>query len=334
MINFITCTVCIFLNLIFIFWFEKIRIFHLIIDKPDNFRKFHKKPTSLAGGVILMINILFFFIVYLIYKKSLLDEIIFVSVTELNFFICSCLLIFLIGFFDDKFNFTPLIKFFLLLSVIILLLYFNPNSRLETIRLSFIKNEINLAQYSTLFTLFCFLVFINSFNMFDGINLQASSYTLFIFITFAIYLKISLLIKILLIFIIAFKYLNFRNKSFLGDSGSLLVAFIISFIFIKLFNYNIINYSDEIFIYMMLPGIDMIRLFFQRIKMKRNPFSFDRLHLHHLLLKKFSYTKSILIINLLILFPIMLNFFIANKLYIILITIFAYTLTIFKIKKI
>jgi len=334
MINFITCTVCIFLNLIFIFWFEKIRIFHLIIDKPDNFRKFHKKPTSLAGGVILMINILFFFIVYLIYEKSLLDEIIFVSVTELNFFICSCLLIFLIGFFDDKFNFTPLIKFFLLLSVIILLLYFNPNSRLETIRLSFIKNEINLAQYSTLFTLFCFLVFINSFNMFDGINLQASSYTLFIFITFAIYLKISLLIKILLIFIIAFKYLNFRNKSFLGDSGSLLVAFIISFIFIKLFNYNIINYSDEIFIYMMLPGIDMIRLFFQRIKMKRNPFSFDRLHLHHLLLKKFSYTKSILIINLLILFPIMLNFFIANKLYIILITIFAYTLTIFKIKKV
>ena len=141
MINFITCTVCIFLNLIFIFWFEKIRIFHLIIDKPDNFRKFHKKPTSLAGGVILMINILFFFIVYLIYKKSLLDEIIFVSVTELNFFICSCLLIFLIGFFDDKFNFTPLIKFFLLLSVIILLLYFNPNSRLETIRLSFIKND-------------------------------------------------------------------------------------------------------------------------------------------------------------------------------------------------
>ncbi len=334
MINFITCTVCIFLNLIFIFWFEKIRIFHLIIDKPDNFRKFHKKPTSLAGGVILMINILFFFIVYLIYEKSLLDEIIFVSVTELNFFICSCLLIFLIGFFDDKFNFTPLIKFFLLLSVIILLLYFNPNIRLETIRLSFIKNEINLAQYSTLFTLFCFLVFINSFNMFDGINLQASSYTLFIFITFAIYLKISLLIKILLIFIIAFKYLNFRNKSFLGDSGSLLVAFIISFIFIKLFNYNIINYSDEIFIYMMLPGIDMIRLFFQRIKMKRNPFSFDRLHLHHLLLKKFSYTKSILIINLLILFPIMLNFFIANKLYIILITIFAYTLTIFKIKKV
>lgn len=334
MISLTAIALCILLNLIFIFWFEKIRVFNLIIDKPDNLRKFHKKPTSLAGGTILIINILLLFIFYLFYEKPLLDEIIFTNLTELKLFILSCFLIFFIGFFDDKFNLAPLIKFFLLSLVIILFLYYNPNSRIEIIKLSFLDNKINLAQYSILFTLFCFLVFINSFNMFDGINLQASYYTLFIFITFAIYLKISLLVKILLIFIISFKYLNFRNKSFLGDSGSLLIAFIISFIFIKLFNYNKINYCDEIFIYMMLPGIDMIRLFFQRIRMKRNPLSSDRLHLHHLLLNKFSFTKSIIIINFLILLPIIMNYFISNKIYIILFTIIVYSLTIFKIKKV
>ena len=56
--------------------------------------------------------------------------------------------------------------------------------------------------------------------------------------------------------------LNFLNKSFLGDSGTLLISFILSFIFIKLFNNQIILNSDEILIYMLIPGIDMIRLFF------------------------------------------------------------------------
>ena len=44
---------------------------------------------------------------------------------------------------------------------------------------------------------------------------------------------------------------------------------------------------------MFLPGIDMIRLFFIRIKNKKNPFSPDRNHLHHKLLKKFGYKYTI-----------------------------------------
>ena len=40
----------------------------------------------------------------------------------------------------------------------------------------------------------------------------------------------------------------------------------------------------------------MIRLFFERIKKGNNPFSYDRLHLHHLLLKKYIYLKTISLI--------------------------------------
>ena len=47
---------------------------------------------------------------------------------------------------------------------------------------------------------------------------------------------------------------------------------------------------------MFLPGIDMIRLFFIRIKNKKNPFSPDRNHLHHKLLKKFGYIYTIQIV--------------------------------------
>ena len=44
------------LNTFIIILFDKIKIFHYAIDYPDKSRKFHKKPTSLAGGTILIIN--------------------------------------------------------------------------------------------------------------------------------------------------------------------------------------------------------------------------------------------------------------------------------------
>ena len=56
---------------------------------------------------------------------------------------------------------------------------------------------------------------------------------------------------------------------FLGDSGSLLISFIIGYFFIKLYNNELINFTDEIVVYMLLPGIDLIRLFFQRILNKK-----------------------------------------------------------------
>ena len=43
----------------------------------------------------------------------------------------------------------------------------------------------------------------------------------------------------------------------------------------------------------MVPGIDMLRLFIQRLLNKQNPFYGDRNHIHHLLLKKYGYNKTI-----------------------------------------
>ena len=72
--------------------------------------------------------------------------------------------------------------------------------------------------------------------MFDGINLQSSFYSLFIFLNIMFFFSNSLLINILIISLIGFSYLNFKNKTFLGDSGSLILAFIISYFFISLYN--------------------------------------------------------------------------------------------------
>ena len=77
---------------------------------------------------------------------------------------------------------------------------------------------------------------------------------------------------------------------------------------------------------MIIPGLDMLRLYIQRIYNKKNPFKADLNHLHHLLLKKFSYNKAISYLLLILSLPIFLNFFVNSlkKIYLIGFLIFFY----------
>ena len=79
---------------------------------------------------------------------------------------------------------------------------------------------------------------------------------------------------------------------FLGDSGSLILGFLISYICIKAYNQNFINHADEIFLIMSIPGYELLRLFIKRISIGRNPFSADSNHIHHYLINKFSHIKT------------------------------------------
>ena len=160
--------------------------------------------------------------------------------------------------------------------------------------------------------------------MFDGINLQSSIYSLIILFCILFFYSFSFLISVIIISLIGFSYINFKNRSFLGDSGTLLLAFIISFTFIKLYNLEFINHADKIVIYMLIPGLDLIRLFIFRILRKKNPLSPDRLHLHHILINKFSLFKTLSIIIFLVTFPIILNYFDLNTIFIIAITTLIY----------
>ena len=84
---------------------------------------------------------------------------------------------------------------------------------------------------------------------------------------------------------------------------------------------------------MLIPGLDLIRLFILRILRKKNPLSSDRNHLHHILLNKFSFKNTLFIIFLLIILPIMLNYFEFYKLFTILITVMAYSVILYVSKR-
>ena len=322
----------IILNTFFIYFFNKIKLFHHNLDKPDNKRKLHKKPIPLAGGTLIFLNLLFYSFFIFFNQNLLLKEVLFLNQLNFALFFLSCLAIFCLGFFDDRLNISAAFKFLITTIIIFLIIFFDKNLILNQIKFSFFERIFYLSEFSILFTCFCFIVYLNAFNMFDGINLQSFSYSLIIFFYIFIFHLDVILIQVLFISLITFGYLNFKNKSFLGDSGSLLLSFIISYIFIKLYNFNMINFADEIVIFMLIPGIDLIRLFLIRILNKRNPLSPDRLHLHHLLLSKFSYKETLIIIIILILLPIILNYLKLNNLYTIALVSLLYFL-IFKIIK-
>ena len=168
--------------------------------------------------------------------------------------------------------------------------------------------------------------------MIDGINLLCGMYIFFVLLI--IILKLPLIIFfLLLISLITYLILNSQNKIFLGDGGSILLSFLISYIIIKAYNLKNIFYADEIFLIMMIPGIDMVRVALIRIFKGLHPFSADRNHLHHILQSHFNNTQTTFIILSLIFVPLIFYFYIKNSLLVIFLGILIYSLLLFIFRK-
>ena len=82
---------------------------------------------------------------------------------------------------------------------------------------------------------------------------------------------------------------------------------------------------------MMVPGLDMFRLFIHRLYKLNNPFKPDRNHIHHYFLNKLEFKYSFLIIQMLILIPIIFIPF--SQIFGLIIGIFLYFCSLVKIIK-
>lgn len=320
-------------NLIFIFYFKNISQYINLFDKPDQLRKFHKKKIANIGGLLIFLN-LFFFYIYFVFNNNYFNTHNFIlSRNEIyNFFIFS-FLFFGIGFLDDKYILSPNLKLLLFAFVIVCLLFIEKNILITEIKFSFLDRIIDISKISFLFTSASFLLFINAFNMFDGINIQSAIYSLFLLLIFLIIGFATEIIIVLILSLLFFTYLNFKNQCFLGDNGSLIIGFILSFLFIKSYNANFIIYADQIFLLMMIPGIDLLRLAITRIYNGKHPFKGDRDHFHHNILVKYGYNKTVLIIFLIIGIPNIFSLILGGTLYLILLSALLYSVLLFNIKK-
>lgn len=155
-------------------------------------------------------------------------------------------------------------------------------------------------------SIFIIVTIINSVNLIDGIDGLAGIISLIVFISFSIIFFILkeyslLFVTIVLIgSIIAFLRFNISKSSkiFMGDTGSMILGFLIAVMTIRLFTiasvkHNLIvipmqNLPYFIFAILSIPLIDTIRVFGLRILKGKSPFVADRNHIHHIVLDYFK----------------------------------------------
>lgn len=301
-----------------------------VYDHPDVSRKMHKKPMPLLGGVLIYFNLVFFLLYDFFYFKDL--SLIYTDYQYFLGILVPTSLFFVLGLLDDKKDLNSYLKFVLMILILILGLKLEPDLQLSLIKFSFLESQINLGNFSIPFTILSFLLFINAFNMLDGINGQAAIYTIIVFLIIFL-INNSALLVLLVFSLILFLFQNFKNKTFLGDNGTLVLGYLIGFLCIKSYNLNYFEYSDEIFLIMCIPGYELLRLFIKRISEKKDPFSGDRSHLHHHLIKNYSLINTTLMMQSLFFTPYLL-FVIFNSFYISLIaSLSVYIIFILILKK-
>jgi UDP-N-acetylmuramyl pentapeptide phosphotransferase/UDP-N-acetylglucosamine-1-phosphate transferase len=276
-----------------------------LIDYPNSFRKKHLKPTPVVGGLFFFIFIFFYLLLDFSNVYNLNLNIFFKLNIQKIFFLFSFLFIFLIGILDDRVDLKPLTKIISYIFISYLLFLTIPDIAIKTIRISFYKN-IDLYEFSIFFSILIFILFINSINMFDGINLQSSSLFLVVWTYIGINFGFSEIIINIIIFLLIFSYFNLKQKVFLGDCGIYLLSFL-SFVYLsKIYNLpSSTVYFDEIICLFLLPLTDILRVVLVRVINGKSPLNADNIHFHHIIIKKNNFSFTIFLIVLGYLLPIL-----------------------------
>jgi UDP-GlcNAc:undecaprenyl-phosphate GlcNAc-1-phosphate transferase len=303
-------------TLLYLFYYRLVKIIN-IYDEPDNARKLHVGRIPVVGGFICFVNIIAICII------SDLDY-------NANAVIFLSSVFFLVGFLDDKYGIQHYKRLIFFSSLLFFFLFFHQDFLIKNFKIYSYEFTFNNF-FSFIFTVLSVIFFIIFLNMFDGINLQS--------LIFILILTLFLIIKnifanfYILFFIplILLMYLNFKNKLFLGDGGIYLIAILNSFSLIKAYNIGVLK-ADEIFLICIFPAVDCLRVLAERGFNKKNILSPDRIHIHHLILNKFSYLKTILILFFFLILPFFLNYFMSSF-YTICVFIFLYYFFLLILKK-
>lgn len=243
-----------------------------LVDIPND-RSSHKNITPRGAGMVFGF---IFLIGVFIYD--------FENFAEIKYTLLSIFLIYICGVLDDRFNISPKQKLvFIVVSSIIV--YFN-GYQITNIG-TFFNITVNLGYLALPFTIFAIVAFTNAVNLSDGLDGLAGSISVIIlsaiFIIGFVYHDNTLMVwsAILISIILAFLVLNWHPaKVFMGDSGSLLLGFIIAILSIKSLNY--INPASVLFL-AAVPILDTLIVFRRRMQRGISPFTADNNHLHHIL---------------------------------------------------
>jgi UDP-GlcNAc:undecaprenyl-phosphate/decaprenyl-phosphate GlcNAc-1-phosphate transferase len=254
-----------------------------LFDVPDR-RKEHIAPIPTMGGIASIAGMIVSCVLWFQFKQDIFIVTFFFSIAVLL----------AIGMMDDLKNLSARYKFAIQIAVALLIAF--SGVRITSFNGLFGINELSIsAQYT--FTVLAITGITNAFNLIDGIDGLAGGLGFMSLVILGIFVTLSgdannaITAFALGGGLLGFLYYNFNPaKIFMGDTGSLVLGFVISVLCIKLMQLNtgiktpILPHSPIFALsVVMIPVFDTLRVFALRIWSGRSPFSPDKNHIHHLL---------------------------------------------------
>lgn len=231
---------------------------------------------------------------------------------ELPYILVAAILMLFVGLKDDLMDLAPHKKLIAQIGVAVIIAVF-ADIRFTHLHGLFGIGEINYVA-SVAITVFTFIVMINAINLIDGIDGLASGVAIVAASAFGIWfysndhMSLALLAFATVGALVSFFIFNVfgkKHKIFMGDTGSLLLGFILAILVIQFNELSIHTVASRAFVnapilsyaIMIVPLTDTLRVFMIRILRKQSPFKADRIHTHHdLLLLGFTHFQTSLIL--------------------------------------
>jgi UDP-N-acetylmuramyl pentapeptide phosphotransferase/UDP-N-acetylglucosamine-1-phosphate transferase len=285
---------------------------HQLYDLPDE-RKIHDTPIPRLGGLSFFPVIVVTLAMSMAVRYLLGYDVIYIPerivLIEFLFLLAGTMILYVVGVGDDLIGITYRSKF--IAQIICGVLLVLSGLWLHNLDGIFGIYAIRM-RYSAPLTVFIVVYITNAFNLIDGVDGLASGLVIVALTAFGlIFISERQLIYALVSFstlgvVVPFWFYNvFGNqaqghKLFMGDTGSLTLGFIISFLTLRICltgaqgtgatNHVIVCISA-----LLVPMFDVFRVALHRIRKGRNPFKPDRNHIHHKLLRAGMRKRSVLI---------------------------------------
>jgi UDP-GlcNAc:undecaprenyl-phosphate/decaprenyl-phosphate GlcNAc-1-phosphate transferase len=246
------------------------------VDIPDE-RKVHKRAIPRIGGVAICMAWLFSLLVYVDMTR------------EVRGILAGSLIIFFTGFIDDLYGLSPKKKFIGQIIACIITITVG-HITISTLGNLFGFGTLMVPELLTVpFTILAVVGIVNAFNLMDGLDGLAGGISTIALTALLIlgyltgsYLMISLCAALLGGVLGFLKYNIHPARIFMGDTGSLLVGFVIAFLAVLLTQSAGSQVQPLIPVLILgLPIADTIRVMGCRMLKRKSPFSPDKTHVHH-----------------------------------------------------
>jgi UDP-GlcNAc:undecaprenyl-phosphate/decaprenyl-phosphate GlcNAc-1-phosphate transferase len=254
-----------------------------LYDLPDA-RKEHAAPVPTMGGIAIFAGLTMALFCWFPFSSE---------APQICFFL-SILILLALGIMDDLRDLSAKYKFIVQTGLAVLI-------ALSGIRITSFDGLLGIhelpltAQYT--FTILAIVGITNAFNLIDGIDGLAGGLGFMSLVTLGIFLTANGDVNTALIAfslaggIFAFLYFNLNPaRIFMGDTGSLLLGFVVAVLSIRLMQVNV-QVASPVFPHalifvagiVLIPVFDTLRVFAVRIWNGKSPFAADKTHIHHLL---------------------------------------------------